>query len=396
MTILPPGAKSEICSSCAQRGFATFALLAGMLFFDATPGLCLDHVAFKRDGQTREVTGKVEITAEDGGLMLLSADGILWRIEPQEIVARTKDDAAFQPLQAPQLARQLLKELPPGFEAHTTTRYLVCHNTSREYAQWCGGLLERLNRAFVNFWTRKGFKLHESDFPLVAIVFADRASYVKFAEAEAGKGVERTNGFYSPHTNRMLMYDLTESSSASGGRGASATQINFLLSQPGADVTVSTIIHEATHQVAFNCGMQTRLADIPGWVSEGLAMYFETPDLESAKGWKTIGAVNYSRLEQFRRSLPSRGAGSLKSLIADEKRLHDPSVALDAYAEAWALTYFLLKQNSKGYVTYLQKLAEKPPLVWDEPETRLNEFREAFGDVDRLDREFARQMQKVH
>ena len=59
---------------------------------------------------------------------------------------------------------------------------------------------------------------------------------------------------------------------------------------------VSTIVHEATHQIAFNSGLHQRLSDCPKWFSEGVAMYCETPDLKSSEGWAGIGAVNRNRL----------------------------------------------------------------------------------------------------
>ncbi len=365
----------------------------------SVPALAVDRVVMRKDGRQSEVAGKLLVKAADGGLLLLAPDGVLWGIQPEEIVSQTQDDEPFKPLSAAQLGKQLLAELPPGFEIHNTTRYVICHNTSREYAQWCGALLERLNRAFVNYWTRKGCKLHDGEFPLVAIVFADRDAFAQFAESEVGKAAQNMIGYYSLRTNRVLMYDLTGSNAdrAPGQRRGSSTQINDLLSRPEAEQTVATIIHEATHQVAFNCGLQARFADIPLWVSEGLAVYFETPDLQSAKGWRTIGGVHDTRLERFREYLTRRPAGSLKSLIADDKRVRDPATALDAYAEAWALNYYLIRQHPKEYSTYIKQLAEKQPLLWDEPAARLKEFRAAFGDdLERLDVDFLRQMQRVH
>ena len=89
-----------------------------------------------------------------------------------------------------------------------------------------------------------------------------------------------------------------------------------MLSRPEAELSVATIVHEATHQIAFNSGLQTRFADVPLWISEGIAVFFETPDLESAKGWRTIGAVNSARLAQFQRYLADRPPTSLKTLIS--------------------------------------------------------------------------------
>ncbi len=169
-----------------------------------------------------------------------------------------------------------------------------------------------------------------------------------------------------------------------------------MLARPEAEAMVATIIHEATHQIAFNCGLQTRFADIPLWVSEGIAVYFETPDLNNAKGWRTIGEVNRPRLERFRDYLSRRPTKSLLSLIVNDKRFRDPRQALDAYAEAWALNYFLIKQKPKEYLAYLGPLSAKHALISDPPETRIKQFKAAFGDdLDRLDAEFVKYMLRV-
>ncbi|HEX3724861.1 MAG TPA: DUF1570 domain-containing protein, partial [Pirellulales bacterium] len=117
---------------------------------------------------------------------------------------------------------------------------------------------------------------------------------------------------------------------------------------------------------------------------------------QSDKGWRTIGGVNSARLARFREYLETRPAGSLKSLISDDKRLRDPRTALDAYAEAWALNYYLIRQQPKKYVAYLQMLSGKKQLLWDDPNTRLQEFQAVFGDnLEQMDADFVRQIQKL-
>jgi hypothetical protein len=358
----------------------------------------VDHVQLRRDGADRNVSGKVLVKAADGGLLLLAADGELWAVQPEELVSRKTDQNTFAPLAQEAMARQVLKQLPEGFEVHHTAHYLICYSTSKEYAVWCGSLFERLYRGFTNFWSKKGLKLHEPEFPLVAIVFGDRDSYVKYSTPELKQGAETIIGYYSLQSNRITMYDLTgvESIRAAGDRRGSPAQINAMLARPEAEPMVATVIHEATHQIAYNCGLQTRFADIPVWLSEGLAVYFETPDLSNSKGWKSIGAVNRNRLDRFREYLPRRPAGSLESLIVDDKRMRDSRIALDGYAEAWALNYYLIRNHPKQYAAYLKMLSEKEQLLWDDPATRLKEFRAAFGDdLSRFDADFLRQMQRV-
>lgn len=358
--------------------------------------VAVEHVVMRRDGGERAVSGRLLLTAQNGGLLLLAPDGVLWNVEPNEIVSHKHDAEPMRPLSTDALGERLLKELPDGFDIHTTQHYLICHNTSRAYAQWCGSLFERLYKGFVNFWSRKNLKLRDPEFPLVALVFADKKSYADYARRELGEATELIIGGYSLQSNRIMMYDLTglDANRRPGERRGDAAQINQMLSRE-AERTVATIVHEATHQIVFNCGMQARYADIPRWQSEGLAVFFETPDLASSKGWRTIGAVNRLQLAGFLNYLPRRPADSLITLISSDERLLESKKAADAYAESWALSYFLIRQRPKQYVQYLKALSEKEELIQDTPEERLREFREAFGDLDTLDADFIRQMAKL-
>ena len=364
----------------------------------ACPAAALDRVVLKRGGKEITVEGRRLVTAEDGGILFLARDGLLWAVPPAEQVKFSSDKTPFTPLSRDQMSRLLLAGLPRGFGVHETTNYLIFYDTSRAYAQWCGSLFERLYMSFTNYWSRKGFELTKPEFPLVAIVFARQAAYEKYARPELGAAAGSIIGYFSLRTNRMTMYDLTgiETLSRAMDRRGSIAQINKILARTDAQRTVATIVHEATHQIAFNCGLHTRYSDCPLWFSEGIAVYFETPDLSSSRGWRTIGAVNRPRVVQFKEYLKRRPADSISTLIAKDDRLRDTGKALDAYAEAWALTYFLNKQRPKEYLAYLAMLSKKKPLMWDDPARRLADFKAAFGDdLEELDREFLRFMSKV-
>ena len=357
----------------------------------------VERITFSADGNQETVAGRILIEAQDGGVLLESPDGAQYTIEGKTILTRQKTDAPFKPLTSDQLGEQLLAEFPPGFRVHTTPHYVICYNTSREYAEWTSSLFERLYKAFTSYWKRHGMELHEPEFPLVVIAYADRASYEAAAKDVLGDGAGNIVGYYNLKTNRVNMYDLTgtESLRAPGNRRGSQREITQMLSQRAAVPLVSTIVHEATHQIAFNCGLQTRMADIPLWICEGMAVYFEAPDLTSSRGWRGIGRVNYPRLETFRRNLPNWRRDSLTTLVSDNRRFRDPSTAVAAYADAWALNYYLIKFRSKDYAAYLKLLAEKRSLMEDDPETRLDEFKQQFGDMRTLERDFLKQMSRV-
>ncbi|MCB9874063.1 MAG: DUF1570 domain-containing protein [Planctomycetaceae bacterium] len=358
--------------------------------------LAIEHVSIERDGKSVHVDGKIVVEAADGGLLIEDAGGMLWAITPDEIVNRDSDAVPFKPADQEAMSEQLLREFPDGFRIHNTAHYLVCYNTSQAYAEWCGSLYERLFLAFNTYWKNRGFSLNEPDVPLVALVFDDQRSFAAYASPELGEATSKIIGYYSLRSNRVVMYDLTGSETAGGGRGSTAAHINQLLMRPGAERTVATVIHEATHQIAFNCGLQTRYADIPLWVSEGVAIYFETPDLRSSKGWRNIGGVNQVRLQEFGRYFRNRPADSLLTLISTDDRFRDPRQAGDAYAEAWSLNYFLIRKHLKEYLQYMKVLSEKRPLRYDDPEDRLAQFKEAFGDdLEQLNTEFIRYMRTV-
>lgn len=380
----------------SRRLWIAFAFC--LLSVTAAPrAVALDYVTFRRDGKTKDIAGRLVVEAQDGGRLMLGRDGVLWPIPPEEQVSHTADKTPFEPLSRDELGKRLLAELPTGFRSHVTTHYLILNNTSPAYAQWCGSLFERLYMAFTNFWSRKGFDLRQPEFPLVAVVFADKRSYLDFSRPELGSAGESVLGYFGLTSNRMTMYDLTglESQHRGASRNRTTAQINQILAQPNALYNVATIVHEATHQIAFNCGLHTRLSDCPLWFSEGIAMYFETPDLRSPKGWGGLGAVNASRLERFREYLGRRPPDALTKLIRDDRAFRQPRHALDAYAEAWALTYFLLQKHQKEYLAYMAMLSQKKPLVMDGPERRLDQFRQAFGELKPLDAELLRYMARL-
>jgi hypothetical protein len=360
-------------------------------------GICratsaLETVVFERGGKTEQVEGQLLVHALDGGLLLLAPDGMMWMIQPGEIQSRTSDERPFVPLNQEEMAEKLLAEMPEGFRVYQTPHYTICYNTSLSYAQWCGGLYERLYRGFFNYWKTRGWNLKDPDFQLVALVFDSRESFNAYAEEELGDAADSVIGYYNMRSNRVNMYDLTGGDELKriAPNISDMALINQILSRPGAERTVATIVHEATHQLSYNCGMQTRFADNPLWVSEGLAVFFESPDFKSARGWKTIGVVNRVHLDNFRRFALERPEDSLATLLRDDTRFRDPQRATDAYSEAWALNYYLLKRRSDDYVEYLQRLAEKKPLLQDGSEDRLALFEEVFGDPAALNAEFVR------
>lgn len=358
----------------------------------------VEYVLANIGGKPQKITGQVLLEDKSGGMLLESDEGGLYPIPAEKVQQRTSDDTPFQRLDKDQLAERLLREMGPAFQTHQSKHYVICFNTTQAYAKWCSSLLERLQKAFIIFWKKKGCEVYEPKEPLAVLIFSDRRSYLRHAQAEVGPGIGNAIGYYSILSNRIVMYDLTgmQELRRQYSRRGSRHEITQLLSQEAARPLVATIVHEATHQISYNCGLQKRLADNPAWLSEGLAVFFETPDLSSSRSWSGIGKVNYSRWDRFRQNVNNGRAGDLRSLIATDDRISNSRSAVDAYAESWAWTYFLIKWHPEEYVAYLKTLSAKPQLAMDTPQTRLTDFRKHFGnDLDALRDEFIRRMSRL-
>lgn len=357
----------------------------------ATSALEVRDVRFRLDQELHEVRGEVLVEAVDGGILLQGADGRQWALQPSDIENAKIVDGPLVPLTAEELEVQMLKELPQGFNVMRSEHYVIFYNTTKAYSQWTANLLERLYRGHFAFWKKKGVPLSEPRFPLSAVIFDTKESYRKYAEKELGSAVDSIIGYYNLQSNRITMFDLTgvEGILPSNAKVSTNMLINEVLRQPGAERTVATIVHEAFHQLAYNSGLQVRLADNPFWVSEGMAVFFESPDFNSSQGWSTIGKVNQYNLREFINYLPKRPVDSLITLLSDDSRFRQSETATAAYAEAWALNYYLLRRRSKEYAKYLIHLSQKSPLGESDPKERLAEFRQFFGeDLEKFDQQF--------
>ncbi|WP_145028148.1 DUF1570 domain-containing protein [Caulifigura coniformis] len=331
------------------------------------------------EGRPEKLAGRVVVEDQQGGVLLEDAVGQYWTLESREIVSRMAGDAAFLRAGTKDLAENLKAAAGGPAVIVETKHYVIVSRASRAYANWCGSLLERLRNGFLAYWDREGIELEPGAPHLPVLILQNKGQFREYAVRDGASAAAETAGYYSARTNRIVLYDLTADL---GGRPlGEATQreeiTRRLSKSPGS---VATVVHEAVHQLSFNSGLQTRYADNPMWASEGLAMYFETPDLGAGTRWTTAGKVSVWRLEEFRGSLTKRPTNSFISLIEGEERFRAPEQMTGAYAESWVLVHFLATKKRAKWAEYLGVLRAKPPLIFQTPEERLAEFRSVFGD----------------
>jgi hypothetical protein len=304
-----------------------------------------------------------------------------------------------RPFTKEEMIAELRREFGGGYRVFSTNRYVICYNCDTEFAKSCGTLFERLNRAFINFFSKAGFEIKPSEYPLVAIVFGEERDFLTYASRELGEDMARNViGYYSFLTNRMVLYDMQANASRKGlGNVGTRPQPGRRGIEGLANANIATVVHEAAHQLAYNSGFHQRFSDNPLWLAEGMAMFVEATNRQ-APNWDRIGEINKPRLDLFRKRHFGADAVpvDITLLIQSDDLLRNKDTALDAYADCWALTFYLIRTHREQFFQYLKNLGKKPALLQDNVEQRLIDFRAAFGeDTNQLQEDFVRYMRAL-
>ncbi|MDZ7616609.1 MAG: DUF1570 domain-containing protein [Patescibacteria group bacterium] len=292
---------------------------------------------------------------------LLARDGRLWQFAPGEATDWRQLSHRFSPATIGELRADLLRELGRDFEVTTTTHYVVAHGRGQR-DRWAERF-EGLYREFVSYFGKRGFQLREPEFPLVGIVLRDEAEFRRYMASRGEPVPAGLIGLYSLTTNRILVYDMDP-----GGK------------YDGWHETATTILHEATHQTAFNTGIHSRYAPPPLWVVEGLATLFEAPGVYDARHRTTrADRINQGRLDDFRQAVRPRHTPDLITAIVAEDTLFRTHPGI-AYAEAWALTFYLIETQPANYARYVALTAARPPFTDYTAADRVADFTSVFGE----------------
>jgi len=295
---------------------------------------------------------------------LLSRDGRLWDFSPSEASNFRKMASPFRGYSPSEFRAVLLHELGKDYEVSGTSHYLIAypHDQRDKWPEH----FEDLYRSFLHYFSVRGLNPSPPPFPLIGIVCRSQGDFMRLSAAE-GQPVSRgVLGYYEIITNRITLFDMGHGNSAHWQKNA------------------AVLIHEATHQIAFNTGVHSRYHRPPLWVVEGLAMLFEAPGVYDCQtNTKPSDRVNRDRLNAFRKYVaPYHRPELLRSITASDEIFRSKIGA--AYAEAWAFTFFLAETEPQKYVDYLRRTAKLPPFEPDTPEQRLATFTAVFGSDWRM------------
>ena len=341
--------------------------------------------------------GRVLAIDRDSGCLLQTDQGFLQEVRWHDTLSAENLHKTFVPVSIEELA-SMYESADLDQHALTSEHYVVVYRGSPAYARWIIGLYERLYRGFYDYWNNLGAELTPPDFPLLVNVFENRTGYLKQAQNDGLRQAETMIGYYHLFSNHTVSYDLTHSQ----GRGSQAelsksALIRQIRSSPGAERTIATIVHEAVHQLTYNSGLQTRKADNPIWLSEGIALFFESPDLTSTQGWSGIGKTNQYQLNALQHMSKPDDAPWIENLILNDQQFYSGETVELAYARSWGLTYYLIKSKPDQFVRYVYEISKLSPLTPMDSKSRADMFRRHFGnDLAELQRDLVRRLARLN
>jgi hypothetical protein len=291
---------------------------------------------------------------------LLGRDGRLWDLETSSIRHWRKLPMEFRSESASELRAALEKECEGVLEVGGSAHFVLAYPHGQ--SQFWSKRFEELFRSFTHYFAVRGLEPRQPTFPLIAVVWPTKAEFL-FHARESGDAVSpNVLGYYSPRTNRVSLYD--NETLRGGDWGQNAT----------------VIIHEATHQTAFNTGIHNRFCQPPRWLAEGLGMLFEAPGVwDSERHPQFSERVNRERLSEFRRFLAQgRRPMAWRDLVAGDKMFTTNVNA--AYAESWAFSFYLVETEPAKYCRLMKRTADRQDFSAYSAADRQADFKAIFGD----------------
>lgn len=284
------------------------------------------------------------------------------------------------------------------FARSETAHFVILSNCSRSWTTSRSALLERAYHEFFRVMDRMGYPAHPPQNKLLCVLISEHSEYERFARKADGVRAGWVAGYYAGLSNRVVLYDdLT-----GPAFGAAFEQLDAFLAEAQEDeaqarladragkseraeslrtraadlrrhekkersriesearaASESKMIHEAIHLLAFNCGVQSRAHEYPFWLTEGLAMAFETDRPRSAFGPDC--QHDDARANKFARMLAEGRAIPLKDLVGVSEATKESSERAETlYCQTAALFDRLYDEDRRALSALLERYLEQP------------------------------------
>ena len=298
-----------------------------------------------------------------------------------------KDGGHHDPSQSPDVLVLLPDWLGNGFSVSSTDHFCVAHDSGMPQARQLADRLEEAFLQFQSFFEQSGFELQSPPMRLSWISFSDQDLFAQYVRRAEKTDVSRLSGYYSAKTNRVVIVESASPDRLAAEQTAPVQIAGDVLGDIAPKTVTNDpnqfvkIAHELAHQLAFNTGLQKRGVMYPLWVSEGLAMQYETKLTLPHRG-NTDRSDRLVEMQIHNRLIPLERFASITRLPANRDYCED------LYAQAWGFFDFLLTRHPDVLQNYLKSLYNGK-VGFRSVSTVEREFSAYFGSIDDLNSQWA-------
>lgn len=316
--------------------------------------------------------------------------------------------------------KTLQGEFGPSFGLYESDYFLVVHDRPKAWAASRARMLELTRKRFLGVLSRADFRPLPLGERLVCLSFARYNDFLAYARRADHHTGDWFRGYYSSRTNRIAFFDvesdpkLIAKSQRVGQLQQRAKELTQQIGQAERSgdaalaqrlrnarrvvqrqaneqasrwrqvrglTNIAHAIHEATHQLAYNTGIQKRGVTYPMWFSEGLATSFETitpaapfgPTHDNPQRRAAfLDAANNKKTLDY-----SRFVGTAAPPTENEEMIGT------AYAQSWALFVYLYNEHPQALRRYCFFKRAQSPGRLGEAELR-SEFEKHFGNPEAI------------
>jgi len=326
-------------------------------------------------------------------------DGRTQDAAARELVSLHSREDFTLPVDEPALARTI-EALPHAFKRFESAHFVVLSDADSAFTRERAKLLERAREQFYRVAASMGLPAMPHPAKLACVLFDDVETYRTFAKDRDGLDASWIGGYFSASSNRIVFYNHASSPESRRGtdsmakfqrqmdrtraeahdaevggdqpraerlRQALAEQTRTLkdyqrrLDENARAVSDTKTIHECIHLLAFNSGTQRRDHEYPFWISEGLAMAFESERQGGLFGPDRPSTLITDRLERYDTLLDEGRLIPLAKLVSLVGVPNWDEATADAmYAQSHALFLMLYKRDPAAVGRFLRSLAQVP------------------------------------
>jgi hypothetical protein len=326
-------------------------------------------------------------------------------------------------------------------------------------------LMEKSYESFLYWFHAHDLKLEPPKDRLLSVLFNESGDYAEFTRGVSGLSSGGQTGLFDRQRNVSLFLDqagdaptrdLKQSASKRRDEAVAAKKkrdTNVTVTVRGADLLgalaemaqdgadIESVSREVSRQMAINTGLFAPGVEVPAWVENGLARFFEMP---REAPWTGFGSVSELRLAAYRALEKASGAFGLEPLLGDQlsgltqsytapflsgsggqggggragafgggaggafaggvpgagaaggeagvggatTSASSSDIAFSlGEAQAWALTYFLMEAHPKELIEFYRSLSGMRPDVPLNPDVIVSLFEKSLGqkpgDIDK-------------